>query len=103
MKTSSEIRFDYQKALEQARRLDALADSMNRRAAGRLGEAAQCIHAAWKGDSAARYLGKTQELRRQIRQNTAVLRAAAADVRRIARQIYEAEMRALEIARRRNA
>jgi len=103
MKSSSEIRFDFQNAMEQASRLDALADSIDRRVAGRLEETAQSVHAAWKGDSAARYIGKTQDLRQQVRQTARTLRDIAADIRRIARRIYEAEMRALAIARRRNS
>ncbi len=101
MKSSSEIRFDFQNAMEQARRLDALADSLERRVAGKLDETAQSVHAAWKGSSANRYISKTQELRAQVRQSARTLRDIADDIRRIARRIYEAEMRALEIARRR--
>jgi len=103
MKSSSEIRFDFRNAMEQAKKLDALADSIDRRVAGKLDETAQSVHAAWKGDSATRYIGKTQELRRQVHQTANSLRDIAEDIRRIARRIYEAEMRALEIARSRNS
>lgn len=103
MKSSSEIRFDFQNALEQARKLEAMADSIDRRVANRLEETSQSVHAAWKGDSATRYIGKTQELRRQVRQTANTLRDIAGDIRRVARRIYEAEMRALEIARNRTS
>lgn len=103
MKSESEIRMDFQRALEQARRLDALADSMDRRTADRMGDAVEGIHSAWRGDSASRYLGKVQDLQRELRQNVNSLRAAASEVRRVARQIYEAEMRALEIAQSRRS
>lgn len=101
MKSDNEIRIDFQNALEQARRLDSIADRLDRRVAGKLEETTQGIHAAWKSDSASLYLGKNQELQRQIRQTGKRLRAAAEEIRKIARQIYEAEMRALEIARQR--
>ena len=103
MKTESEIRMDFQQAIEQARRLDALADSMDRRTAGRMGSAIEGVHSAWRGDSAARYLGKVQTLQKEVRQSANSLRAAASEVRRIARQIYEAEMRALEVAQSRRS
>lgn len=101
MKSSSEIRFDFQNAMEQAKKLDTLADNIERRVVNRLDETSQSVHAAWKGDSASRYLYKTQELQRQIRQTARTLRDTAQDIRRIARRIHEAEMRALEIARSR--
>lgn len=103
MKSSSEIRFDFQNAMEQAKKLDALADNIERRVVNKLDETSQSVHAAWKGDSANRYLIKTQELQRQIRQTANALRNTAQDIRQIARRIYEAEMRALEIARNRKA
>lgn len=103
MKSSSEIRFDFQNAMDQAKKLDELANSIDRRVAGKLDETSQSVHAAWKGDSANRYIGKTQELRWQIQQTARTLRDTAEDIRRIARRIYEAEMRALEIAQRRDS
>ena len=102
MKSSSEIRFDFQNAMEQAKKLDSLADNIERRVSNKLEEAAQNIHSAWKGDSATRYIGKTQELQQQTRQTARTLRDTAEDIRRIARRIYEAEMRALEIAQKRD-
>ena len=77
MKTSGEIRFDFQNAMQQARKLDELADSIERRVVGKL--------------------------QGQIRQTARSLRSTAEDIRRIARRIYEAEMRALEIAQSRKA
>lgn len=102
MKSSREIHFDFQNAMDQAKRLDSLADSIDRRAAGKLEDAAQIVHTAWKGDSAARYIRKVQELHGQVRQTARELRDVAEDIRRIARRVYEAEMRALAIAQRRD-
>lgn len=103
MKTYGEIRFDYQNAMAQAKRLDELADSIDRRVAGKLEESAQSIHAAWKGDTSTRYIRKTQTLKEEIRKTARTLRETAADIRRIAQALYNAEMQALEIARKREA
>ena len=103
MKSSSEIRFDFQNAMQQAQKLDELANDIDRRVANKMDETAQNVHAAWKGDSATLYIGKTQELRQQVQQTAKTLRDTAEDIRRIARRIYEAEMRALEIAQSRNS
>lgn len=101
MKSSNEIRFDFQNAMEQAKKLDALAESIDRRAANKVEETAQSVHAAWKGDSAARYIGKTRQLSQQLHQTANTLRDTAEDIRSVARRIYEAEMRALRIAQSR--
>lgn len=103
MKSGGEIRVDFQNAMRQAKSLEDLADDIDRRVVNRLDEGAQNVHAAWRGDSAARYIGKTQELQRQVRQTARTLRDTAGDIRKIARRIYEAEMRALEIARKRDS
>ena len=101
MKSSSEIRFDFQNALEQAKKLETLADSIDRRVVDKMTETTQSIHAAWKGNSATRYINKAQDLRQQIEQTANILRSTAEDIRRIARRVYEAEMQALEIAQSR--
>lgn len=103
MKSSGEIRVDFQNAMNQARRLDSLADDIDQRVSSKLEDTAQSVHSAWRGDSANRYISKTQELRQQVRQTARSLRDIANDIRKIARRVYEAEMRALEIARRRNS
>ncbi len=103
MKSSYEIRVDFQNAMEQAGKLDDLAANIDQRVVNKLDETAQSVHAAWKGDSATRYIGKTQELRQQIRQTARTLRDTAEDIRRAARRIYAAEMRALEIAQHRQS
>ena len=103
MKSSGEIHIDFQNAMRQAQRLEDLADDVDRRVVHRLDAAAQGVHAAWRGGSAGRYIGKSQELCRQVRQSSRTLREAAGDIRRIAWSIYEAEMRALEIARKRDS
>lgn len=101
MKQSNEIRFDFQNALSQARRLEALAETIERQGAAKLNETSGGVNTAWKGESAHIYLGKLEELARQVRETARMLRDIAADIRRIAKTVYDAEMQALEIARKR--
>ena len=56
MKSSYEIRVDFQNAMEQAGKLDDLAASIDQRVVNKLDETAQSVQAAWKGDSATRYI-----------------------------------------------
>ncbi len=103
MKSSSEIRFDYRNAIAQARALEDAADRVERHVAKRLSETAQETHQAWRGDSATIYINKLLNLQRQVDETARVLRDIAADIRRIARAIYQAEMTALWIAQQRKS
>lgn len=102
MKSSWEIRIDFQNAIAQATALENLANDIERKVAGKLTQSAQSIHAAWKGESASQYINKTMDLCKQVQRTVTTLRDTASDIRRIAKQIYDAEQRALEIASRRN-
>lgn len=100
MKSSQEIIFDYQNAMTQAKRLDELAESIERQVAGRMDDSVQSIHAAWKGDTSVRYLNKAQTLKDKIKKTSHTLRDMAGDIRRIATALYNAEMEAIRIAKR---
>lgn len=101
MKSSAEIRFDFQNARLQADRLDDLADRLERQVADQMTEGARQLHAAWTGDSASRFIAKHDELQQQVRQNIRDLRSIAEEIRRIAKRVYDAEMEALRIVAQR--
>lgn len=103
MKSRYQIRFDFQNAISQARKLDDLADRLERTVVRRMDDVASDLHAAWKSDSANRYIQKEQELKGSIKDTVDELRCIADDIRTIARRIYDAEMRALRIAQQRKA
>lgn len=103
MKTSSQIRFDFQNALSQAQKLEKLANQINRSIAADIEQNAQRLHSAWTGDSANRYIQKEAQLAAQTRQSAEELLRIASDIRRIARQVYNAEMQALQIAQQRSS
>lgn len=103
MKTSSQIQFDFRNAMQQASRLDELASQLERRVVQKMGDAAQQLQAAWKGDSASLYLRKELELQRKIKQSCSNLRSMARDIRAIANQVHQTEQQALAIALKRNA
>ena len=61
----------------------------------------QALQSAWTGESARKFVQKEGELEQAIERDARELRAIAEDIRRIARQIYDAEMRALALIRQR--
>lgn len=95
------IQMNFSNAVRQARRLENLAAELSRLSGNELSGSLQAIAGAWKGDSSNLFLQKGNNLARQISDSAAALRGAARDIRSIAQRTYNAEMRALELARAR--
>ena len=103
MKSAYRIRMDFNEALADARRLDETAERMNSLAERDFQESINNLSYAWTGNNANIFREKEESVRREILENVKNLRNVADDIRTIARRIYEAEMRALEIARERSS
>lgn len=103
MKSSYQISVDFHNAENQAKKLDELADRVERRVADALKTSAEELHSVWKGDSATKYLRKENEMTEQLRQIARGLRDVASDIRRVAKRTYDAEMEALRIAQSRHS
>lgn len=103
MRTSSQIYFDFSNARTQAARLDDLAARLERQAVKGMGQAAQSVGRAWSGKPASRYIQKGDSLKAQVSGTVSDLRSIAADIRRIAQAVYNAEMEALRIAQQRRS
>ena len=102
MATRKEIEFDFQRAKEQAEKIDKIADRLRRISQNDFGNSLQNLSAGWKGESASLYLQKGSALQEKIEATANALYGVAEDIRTIARRIYEAEMAALEIAQERS-
>ncbi len=100
MSSRHEIEMDFKKAKEQADKLDAAADSLKDVNKNKFRNTLQNIGANWKGESAALYLSKGETLQGKMSGTESELRNIASDIRRIAKNIYDAEMRAWERAHR---
>lgn len=103
MKSEYQIKFDWDNAKAQAARLEELAAWLSAEVVGAMDDNAQQLHAAWTGENATTYLRKQDELKEEINCTANTLRAIASDIKSIARQIYNAEMAALAIARDRSS
>ena len=99
--TRSVIMFNFRRAQQQAEELDEIADSLSRMAKNDFENTMQNVAAAWKGENASKYLIKGDKLQGNMCSTAQSLRGIAADIRKVARRIYEAEMAALAIAEER--
>ncbi len=102
VKTSYSIYLDYQKAIRQAERLEQAAKELQKEIA-RMDDCYSSIQASWKSNSANAYLAKLRKVRQEIDSVENNLTESAAAVRKIAKNTYEAEKRALLIAETRSA
>lgn len=103
MSSRSEIRFNFRQALNQADKLDAVADRLGNISKNSMEQSMQGLAAAWKGENAAAFLKKEDILKRDIKETAANIRDIADDIRRIAKRVYDAEMEALRIASERRS
>ena len=92
------IQFNFQKARQQADRLDELAGRLTKLTASEYAGAMQNISANWKGENASAYLSKGARLQGDMEETAKSLHNVASEIRAVARRIYDAEMRALAIA-----
>ena len=98
-KTAFEIRMDYEKTIQEAARLDEIADELASAVSGALSDSISGIQTAWKGDNANAYIKKCELLKTNIDKTVKKLRETANVIRKIAKTTYDAEMRVLEMAR----
>lgn len=95
------IYFNFEQAKRQANELDALANRLSKMATSDLDGAMQTVSANWKGSNASAYLSKGNKLENEMVSTANSLHKVASDIRTIAQNIYNAEMRALAIAQER--
>lgn len=101
MASRQSIEFDFKKAKEQAKKLDEVAERLNRLSNKNLSDIMQQLSSVWKGENATLYLDKGDRLQEKMSATAKELQNIASDIRTVARRIYEAEMNALRIAQER--
>jgi len=103
MKSQYQIKINFQQAKAEADRLEYVANQMKCLVYEKLAQSMREISYTWTGRSAYRFLRKQAFQLHYINTLIDAIYDVAADIRRIAKQIYEAEMRAYEIAVRRTS
>lgn len=102
MKNRNTIRLNFNRAKQQADRLEEIGNEIRRMANKDYEDTLNGISAAWKGENANAYLSKARNLQNNIIGTGDDLIAVANEIRRKAQRVYNAEMEALRIAEQRN-
>lgn len=102
MSSLAEIYFNYDKAIQQANKLDEIARKLRTASNSDMDRILKNINAAWKSDSAPAYIKKGNKVGSDIVTSAKNLERIASTIRRIAQEIRDAELAAWEIANARN-
>lgn len=97
----AKIYMNYRQAIQQADRLQDQAEQLRRIATDRMSDMMQRVNANWRGESADAYMAKCIAMQEKVNRTAQNLTGTANALRTAAQRTYNAEMRALEIARRR--
>lgn len=103
MASRYQIQMDFNKAGQKAGELDDIADRLSKIAETDLPNILNGLGSDWKGDNADAYIRKGVGVGENMRETVKDLRNTAATIRKIAQNVYDAEMEALRIAEEREA
>lgn len=103
MKEKYEIYMDFKRAKEAANELDEIADQMNQVANRKLTAAMDETASAWECDAERIFGEKTEQIRANVNHNIQTAKNLADRIRSDARRMYEAELKAYEIASKRTS
>lgn len=101
MSSLSEIYFNYNQAIEQAKQLENISKQLKKAADNTMEGILNDVHTAWKSDSAPQYIKKGQKVEGDMRTTAGNLSNIAQTIRTIAQRIRDAELAAWRIANER--
>ena len=97
IKSGTQILMDYNMACSQAEKLERAATSIKKEC-NRFEDCRGNVSTAWKGDNATRFTGKMRLVTEDLMKIAKSLEQAAEVIRKNAKIIYEADMKAKSIA-----
>ena len=103
MASLSEIYFNYNQAIEQAKQLDGIATRLAAAASKDMEGLLNDVSSAWKSDSTSQYLKKGRQVEEDMCTTAENLKKIATTIRTIAKRIRDAELDAWRIANARNS
>ena len=101
MSSLSEIYFNYDRAIEQAKKLEGISRQLKKAADNTMEGILNDVHGAWKSDSAPQYIKKGPKVEGDMRATAGNLANIASTIRTIAQRIRDAELVAWRIANER--
>lgn len=99
--TKRTIQIHFQKTVNQTNQLNQLASQLEKTANQILMSCINQIATDWKGDNATAYCNKGRAVANDLLSLAKELRYSSADINRVLKNHYDAELAALEIAKRR--
>lgn len=97
-KSALEIQMDYNNAVRQANSLEETADRLKRIANKEFQDCISDISRNWTGENASAYLRKCNALKQDIGATADKLERTARSIKKMAKNTYDAEMKALRLA-----
>lgn len=101
MSTEAQIMMNFQMAVRKAEELEQVSSELKALVNNDMETSMQSLSNAWKGEAATAYLNKGVKLQEKIIASAKQLDKTATTIRNVAKRTYDAEMRALQIARER--
>ena len=98
IKTTEQIELDYTKAMSQANELESIAEDLNSLANVDMSASLGTIKTAWSGENGDLFSSKAGSLQSQIAANARAVNKIAANIRKTAKSIRDADLKALAIA-----
>lgn len=103
MRGKRQIQMDFAKAKTDASWLDGIADRMKNLANNNFNQSMLSLSSAWSGENSRQFLQKEERIKSNLLESARELQNIAADIRRVAQRVRDAEMRAYDIASRRKS
>lgn len=97
------IAFNYNKAIKQADELLDIASDIRKVANDKLETSIQTVDKNWDGENSKKFISKSKKLKEKVTDSADDIQAIAASIKKMAKQIYDAEMEAIRIAKEREA
>lgn len=97
------IEFDFNMAIRQANRLSEIAADIEKLSDKKIASTMRDVSYNWTGTNAGQFIAKGNAVKSAVNITAGNLEKTALNIKTIARQIYQTELRAKEIADKRTA
>lgn len=102
MASEQTIQFNYNKALQQADSLLNISNDIRKIATDKLNDSIQAIDKNWDGENSKKFLAKSKKLKDQVEDSADDIRRISDAIKKMAKEIYDAEMESIRIAKMRS-
>lgn len=102
MASKQTIEFNYSKAIQQANDLLEISKDIRKIATSKLNDSIQTIDKNWDGENSKKFLTKGKRLKEKIEDSADDIKSASEAIKKMAKAIYDAEMKNIETAKTRS-